>query len=699
MFSKRSAKRRQQSNKPTYQAFESRNLLATVLTGTGGSDVASVTYVDDTHVDVMINDQVHSNVDITEGLRINLGDQSEISTFNQTVVISPGGDTITIDPRITGDVGIYNAERIIVDQGDNVFNLRFNPSDIAAATLPGTTNFLVDGTTVGLLNGNIKLGGFSKIQTGDGNDTFNINQNWEYDLTVEAGGGNDVFRFLSTQGVANGVRHNADGTTEDLVDLDPRNPISTPTPVVVSTDFDLNGNTTENAESEVNRPVERLSITIGVGSTFRGQAGNDRFVFRGIVSDSIDGGEGFDEIDYTLSQAGDLSFSNFAISSFRSRFIAERVIGSLGSVNSVTGSVSGLQNWFINGSRSRLVDLNSGQSIVFENFTNFTGSQFGTNRFYVLRTAADIRITGASWVQFSSELDPLQGNLNLIQHDVAVVDSRPSFNDGDLRPLSIEVGEPATSVFLPPIEVVISDATGNGITANFGTERTFFRANGPVIDLAAATNSNIEFHGSLTGGDNVGVENDWQNINIQTHGGDDTIALGFREQEVNNLRAVEISGGDGNDRINIESQSLPAAIEALISRVELPTRYALQDSGISIIQNGTVISLGQTTLLGFSEIEEIRFRGLLNTRNTLTVTPSAQTKFIVDGSRWTSNGLEVNESPQSAVLEIRGPLVSEATVARSSTSGTGAVLFGDAARNVHFFNLDEIDLGFETFPV
>ena len=81
MFSKRSAKqlikRRQQNNKPTYQAFEPRNLLATVLTGTSGVDTASVTYVDDTHVDVTINDQVHQNVDITDGLRINLGSQPQ----------------------------------------------------------------------------------------------------------------------------------------------------------------------------------------------------------------------------------------------------------------------------------------------------------------------------------------------------------------------------------------------------------------------------------------------------------------------------------------------------------------------------------------------------------------------------------------------------------------------------------------------
>ena len=325
-------------------------------------------------------------------------------------MVFPGADTITIDTRIVGDVGVYNAERIIVDQGDNVFNLRFNPNDLAAATTPGTTNFSVDGVTVGLLNGNIKLGGFSEIYTGDGNDTFNINQDWEYDLTVEAGGGDDVFRFLSSQGVANDVRHNADGTTEEFVEIS----TTTPTP----NNDDPLALTIVNLDDVVQRQLP----------DFYGQAGNDRFVFRGIVSDGVEGGEGDDVIDYTLSQAGDLSFTIGGNSSpFRQfQFNAERVIGSAGGVNSVTSIDGSTQNWFVNGNRTRLVDLTTRESVVFENFTNFRGNQNGGNSFYVLRTAADIQIENASWVQFSSELDPLQGNLDLIQHDVAVVDSRPS---------------------------------------------------------------------------------------------------------------------------------------------------------------------------------------------------------------------------------------------------------------------------------
>lgn len=54
-----------------YQSLEPRQLLAQLFMGTAGNDNAHVTYVDANHVNVLINDVLHENVDSTNGIRIN----------------------------------------------------------------------------------------------------------------------------------------------------------------------------------------------------------------------------------------------------------------------------------------------------------------------------------------------------------------------------------------------------------------------------------------------------------------------------------------------------------------------------------------------------------------------------------------------------------------------------------------------------
>ena len=212
----------------------------------------------------------------------------------------------------------------------------------------------------------------------------------------------------------------------------------------------------------------------------------------------------------------------------------------------------------------------------------------------------------------------------------------------------------------------------------------------------------------MTDADNIRIDNEWRDIDINTHGGDDTITVDASKQARQKFGSVSISGGLGNDRINIENQisevvagvPTPTDNTVLIAEIRTTNNYFLSDSAISIVEDvGGSPFLSQPSSIDFSGIEEVRFRAALDARNTLAVTPSAQTKFIVDAVQRTSDDSIAEEDLGNAVLEIAGPLASEAVVAKSSTSGTGAVLFGDAARNVHFFNLDEIDLGFETFPV
>ena len=683
---------RQKRSGINYQSLEARKMLATVFYGTSGDDTAHVAYVDDTHVTVTINDTVHENVDITDGLRINLG--GEALRTEATTPSSPSGeinltfiqgeDTVHIDHRIVGDVGIYGAEVVEVDGGDNDIFISYvpnpvepvDPSDPVTITLNSSL-----GKTIGVLNGNLKLGGFQSITTGDGQDTFNINTDSDYSLSVNSGDGDDLFRIIANKPSGQG-------------------PIS------------FNGSSL------------RLS----------GEAGNDRFQFRGEAdAPRFFGGEGYDVVDYSRSTLDGVSVNVAIALGLPSTVFAfqasagfggfEKVIGAEGKLNSLdatTGDYSTL-NWFVNGRRSRVLDPSTGESIVFENFIEFNGNRQGTgtragtgiDRFWVLRTAADISILEADEIQISSTIDALEGNLDSIQHNVSIANDPTNvlFSSLDsptlLNPIDFAPPSEVAGGEIAPVHVTISDAQGDGAAARFGTagNNKFIAGLTDSGSIRFLDNLDMEVtvHGSISESDYLRIDSGWSNLNINTYGGNDSFFVGSSDGGLSGIDNVRISAGAGTDRLYADDQFIESDPQArLNSRPR--TNYILTENSLGRTASGFPVATTEEST--FSEIaydtglEVVRVesptKNTFNELSQFTVTPSATATFIAVGALSLNNAGEVNGAVVSFqdVLRIQGPLAEVAKLQNGTERLSGSVAFAGQARNVFFE-----DLNFEDGPL
>ena len=700
---------RQQRSGINYQSLEARKMLATVLYGTSGNDTAHVAYVDDTHVTVTINETVHENVDITDGLRINLG--GEALRTEATTPSSPSGevnltfisgqDTVNIDHRIVGDVGVYGAEVVEVDGGDNEFFIRFVPNPVEQVENDSEFTIRSPGTTIGNLNGNIKLGGFHSITTGDGQDTFNINTDSDYHLSVKSGDGDDLFRI------------------------------------------------------NANRPSGQGPISFN-GSSLRllGEAGNDRFQFRGEAdAPRFFGGEGYDVVDYSRSTLDGVSVNVAIALGLPSTVFAfqasagfggfEKVIGAEGKLNSLdatTGDYSTL-NWFVNGRRSRVLDPSTGESIVFENFNEFNGNRQGTgtragtgiDRFWVLRTAADISIFEADEIQISSTINALEGNLNSIQHNVSIANDPTNvlFSPLDsptlLNPIDFAPPSEVTGGEIAPLQVTISDAQGDGTAARFGTS-------GNNKFIAGLTHSGsirfldgidvaVTVHGSVSESDFLRIDSGWSDLDINTHGGNDAFFVGSSDGGLDGITNVNIAAGSGTDRLYGDDQTIESANQITIgskrntysltensfSRIrhtlstfasdvilfadENPAIFQETEvSPLSIIYNEPLlISSGGLSEIAFdSDLEVVRVAGSQDGSNEFAVTPSTTTTFIAIGAAFT-DPIDSLASRMSDVLRVQGPLAEGAQLQNGMEPRTGSVAFEGQAQAVFFEDLTFVD--------
>ena len=674
------SRRRQRRSGVAYQSLEDRKMLATVLLGTSGTDIAHVAYVDDTHVDVTINDTVHENIDISDGLRINLG--GEALRTEATTPSSPSGeinltfiqgeDTIHIDHRIVGDVGIYGAEVVEVDGGDNELFIRFVPNPVEQVENNSEFTIRSPGTTIGNLNGNIKLGGFHSITTGDGQDTFNINTDSDYSLSVNSGDGDDLFRIIA------------------------------------------------------NKPSGQGPISFN-GSSLRllGEAGDDRFQFRGEAdAPRFFGGEGYDVVDYSRSTLDGVSVNVAPALGLPSTVFAfqasagfggfEKVIGAEGKLNSLdatTGDYSTL-NWFVNGRRSRVLDPSTGESIVFENFVEFKGNQQATlvgpgkgiDRFWVLRTVADISIVEADEIRISSTIDPLEGNLDSIQHNISIADEPPVVIFGSSRNPNALVPITLTS---PPVQITISDAQGDGTAARFGTagNNKFIAGLTDSGSIRFLDNLDMEVtvHGSISESDYLRIDSGWSNLNINTYGGNDSFFVGSSDGGLSGIDNVKISAGAGTDRLYADDQFIESDPQArLNSRPR--TNYILTENSLGRTASGFPVATTEEST--FSEIaydtglEVVRVesptKNTFNELSQFTVTPSATTTFIAVGALSLNNAGEVNSAVVSFqdVLRIQGPLAEVAQLQNGTERLSGSVAFAGQAQNVFFE-----DLNFEDVPL
>ena len=632
-----------------YQGLEPRNLLATVFQGTNDADTASIEYVNDTQVHVTINDLRHENVDVSDGLRIDLGDHR---------------DEITVDSRVGGDVRILNAEVIRVDGGDNDLRIRTLPRTFSgiqplSESSNASTLFLAPPTTFGILNGNILLMNFSEIHTGEGQDTFRLVDAGltENQLMIYSGGGDDLFRVSSRSVTA---ANNFDSDSGNLV-------ANTAGLVFVESPF---------------------------ATKMFGEAGNDRFVFNRTSLGVADGGDGLDVVDYSRSERNIVIDAGGVVDGAWTNG-NERTIGSVGFSNSVLASDSDGQtlNWVISGRQARLIDLDSGASVRLFGFSSFSGNADAEDRFWVRRTDRDLAIIDADRVQISSHNNPLQGNVDGVGHDITLI--RRTAPTGLLT-----FGDPV--VHQP--EVYISGATGSGRAIEFNNDQSISGFGDGVIRLVDQASPFIvtpEFrpevtaYGSASEGNTFSVGDGWRDVNLISGSGDDQFVIGSRDSGLSKIGVVNIDAGDGVDRLlaNNRAAETNTDRDGNVS----PAQYQLSDSGliaevapVVISDSGDFFESGggwQAELNFVGGLELARVVGVRDAtiENQFEVTPSPEMAFAVAGNPLpnTANGNTVRDS-----LTIAGPLASTGEVASSEDPRSGSVTFGDAARRIRFENLD-----------
>jgi len=471
-----------QSSTPGYDNLENRQMLtslvvAPLFTGTSQADQVEVRYVDDNTVDIQINDTLHEGVRSTNGIRINLGN----SNFNPSNDVLTNGDNITIDQRITTAIFVSGTEGItILGDEDNLVQTSFRATSasemiIDLTVLPAFNQTPDD--VIGNINGNIAFIGATEIQTGGGDDVFNLSNNgrissFSSELQVNAGAGDDLVRFTGQQ------RH-------------------------------------------VPHPLFQISSHQVIMAN--GESGNDRFVYRDLGGGGAVGGEGVDIVDrqFSTNLDGDtvnrdtVQTSRVSVAAGIERYIVSADIDT--SATLVGGDNSQRFEWDVDGGRTVLTDVLSGTSIELLNYNQFVGAVGATDTFYISSTADNLKIINADFVWITSSRDATQGDLGGIEHEISFENTALDFTGASFLASSIiapSVGGVAPTVF-------ISDAAGDGLNATLGPDQTISGIGGGLLKFVGAVEELTVF-GSTEGNDSIIVEETWAPTTIYTRGGDDT---------------------------------------------------------------------------------------------------------------------------------------------------------------------------------
>jgi len=631
-----------------YTSLEERRLLAMLLVGGGGNDQVEVTHVDTNIVTVTINQTVKENLDISDGLRINLKGGNQ--------------DRVWIDHNITAEIGVFNAEELVLSGGDNFWQIGFveDPVTDQIPTTAGSDQIVVvpsigkPGRVAGRINSNITFLGTNSLRSGDGQDIYSVNTEELYGLNIYGGDGNDLFRFSAAS---------------------------------------------NNLHLYYPGGLRRPSIAA------YGQGGHDRFVIHGLARVTANGGADFDILDYRHSNyaanefVGDVAMGEWANGN-------ERIIGAPGQPNRFTsrstGSVNYNFNWIIEANRTAVSDNAHDAFVELINFTDFHADPNGLDNFWVLETGNDIRINDADWIQISSEFQATEGNLDSINHDIAILKSLPIIPSAssnlvpDSSDFSISIIRDVDGVINP--RVIISDATGNGSLATFGKNQTITRLTGGKISFGESnpfritTAASARFlpeifvHGSQTADDFFTFRHTWSPTSIYSHGGDDTFMFGSTNKDANGRLdrvdgEVHVFAGAGTDRMYLNDQGFLFGT----ARYNVADGLIQDRSSYPEIRgtNNLTIGGGQTQNPRFpdihfdEEVEVTRINGSLEAPNEFDVAPSARTKFIFQGSEKPNDHLFVNGFLKERKL--------------FEFNDNGAWTFGDEAENVFFFGIESVE--------
>lgn len=585
--------------RPSYENLESRNLLATMVFGTPGDDLITVTYVDETTVDIQNNDTTMPGVDITDGLLINL--------------LGGSGDKTIVDHRITGDVTVVHSEQIELTGGDN---------DLQISGMQDPSNSLSN-VVVGSANGNVRFAWLDEIQTGNGMDVFTVNSELDYDLEIFGGEGDDTFRFMS--------------------------------PPLES----------ETALSDGYFQVLKV--------TGNGQGGNDRFNFFGGVDDQAIGGDGFDTVDYRNSNyVRNVFMSQLADGGFQN----ERVFANPELENTATfllqGDIDYDLNWYVVGDWMVVQQIETGVTIEMMSFTDFKADT-STNvqdSVYILSTGRDIGIHDFERIAIGSTIAPEFATLETIKHNLGVHRTTRFYHTGDSE---AQLVAPAAVLGTDTPEISINNKAGDGsiIWANLdGSLQGIGQGSlhfGQVEfdEFFESFQPQIKINGSDIASDTFVINRAWTPIEILGNGGDDTIMIGGVNGQDGSLDEIRdfilATGGEGTDRIYFNDQN----------NEEQSTHYIISDE----LVKDHLDRFKDITLL--DRVEVVRVNGSNTLKNTFTVTPSNETKLVVDGS-----GIAAT----SDSLRIRTPGEDSGV---SEIDGTGSWFFGDDRQNVFFYGIED----------
>ncbi len=437
-------------------------------------------------------------------------------------------DVVTIDHRISDAVEIYNADEIIVDGGDNVFQIG-SLQPVVDTIVVGTPVQVVQSRfNVGTINENITFAKASTLRGGAGNDTFNIEAHGVRG-SFYGGGGDDLFRFAGE----------TDSATEPL---------------------------------------------FGSSIQAHGNAGNDRFIYLPGIKMAIEtfGGTGDDVADFRHSkQASYVYFQRASDSNSNSPALEiEKFSGAEGYDNNIrlrSQAVGERFDWIIDGSSTTIRSAFYGQSVQVENFNRFHAGSNAIDNFFLLSTSDDIEIIDGDNIQISSELEPSTGNLDGITHDISIV------RLGDyIQPLPPGVFSFAANLrrdvdgtTASPV-VSINNMAGDVVIATFGADKEIRGIAGGVIRFVDDQQSlstilidaeeltpfqpNLTVHGSATENDVFLIKETWTPTTVFSHGGDDTFMIGSTNRAADgDLLAIagdlSIGAGRGVDRVYVNNQS------------------------------------------------------------------------------------------------------------------------------------------------
>lgn len=486
-------------------------------------------------------------------------------------------------------------------------------------------------TSAGMVNDNITFLGATTLNGSSGLDSFTVNSKNSSGLRMHGGGLDDLFRFSA-----------------------------------------------DSYDSIEASGVKAL-----------GESGDDQFIFFGAANATVDGGIGYDVVDFRQSDQ-QLSLRSGQLMQDNEKIIAP--LGLNSNVKAPSGPIGDFSYaWVIDGNQTVLTNESSGWSVELENFQKLEGSSHGFDRFWVLATTEDIELWDADWIQISSDMDASQGNLDAIDHDVSIVRSGGYYEViGD----TVEFIEDEDGVLSP--RVVISDITSEA--ANVGVFDAVNvisgLANGDIkfIDLSQDVSSQPEagvpgpdtqpgvpdgsdfkpeivVHGSETAGDQFVVETVWTKTSIYGHGGDDDFMVGSSIENGNgDLRTIagtlEVFGGEGFDRM-IANNHLGQHNAYRLEPGKLREAPMLETSR-PLMQ-----------VLFNASLEVARLNGSGSQATNFDVFPSQYTKFVVDGTLQ-----QAGSDRLQLIGSVEGQLF--------NFDGTGSWQLADGYKPVHFYGIEDM---------